>query len=101
MNLTANFSSSIGIVTYNWSYTQTTGTTVSGTNLTNGTNPVVFTYPNTIVPTGVNSGMYCFTFQCQLTDSGVVGCQQIRTVNVYFNDAIPNCTLTFSAITIS
>ena len=101
MNLTANFSAAIGTVSYNWTYSQATGAAISGTSLTNGSNPAVFTFPNTIVPTGVNSGTYSFVFQCQLTDSGVVGCQQVRTVTVYFNDVIPACSLVFSSITIS
>jgi hypothetical protein len=105
MALTATLTSSnnVGVLTYNWSLTQTSGTTLAGLTFTNGTNSSVLTYPATITYAGASatSGTYSFNWQCQVTDSGVSSCVQVRNKVLYFLDTPPTCTLTLSAITIS
>jgi hypothetical protein len=104
MALTATLTSSgnVGVPTYNWSLTQTSGTTLSGLTFTNGTNSSVLTYPSTITYAGALavSGTYSFNWQCQVTDPGVGSCVQVRNKVLYFNDTPLTCTLTLSAITV-
>jgi hypothetical protein len=105
MALTATLTSSgnVGVPIYDWSLTQTSGTTLTGLTFTNGTNSSVLTYPSTITYAGAlaTSGTYSFNWQCQVTDSGVNSCVQVRNKVVYFDPTPPTCTLTLSAITIS
>ena len=103
MTLSTTTSGNQGIVSYTWTFNQTSGTTVSGVSIGSGTPSVTFTYPTTITYAGDGavSGTYSFSTQCITSDSAVALCNQVRSRILYFNDTPLTCSLTMTPITVS
>lgn len=101
--LSVTASSSIGSLSYNWTYAQSLGTTVPNTSITttDNANTINFNTPNSVTYAGTTSGTYKFDFSVTVQDSGVQGCSSIQTISLYYNDTPPQCTLTLSTITVS
>jgi hypothetical protein len=103
MVLSTTATGNSGAITYNWTYNQTQGTTLSGVSITNGTSSVIFTTPNTVVYAGDNAvtGTFGFTVQCVATDSAISGCNQVRNIVLWFNSIPVTCNLQMTVITVS
>lgn len=102
LNLTTSASGNNGLITYNWSFNQSSGTAVSGVSISNSASSVVLTYPNTLTYAGNNAttGSYSFIVQCIMTDTGINGCTSTRSITLWFNDTPLNCNLTSTPIVI-
>jgi hypothetical protein len=92
----------VGVITYTWTINQTSGTAFAGVSTTTGASTATVTYPSTLTwsGAGATSGTYAYTLQCIATDSGVAGCNQVKTFILYFTLTPPACTLTLSNITV-